>query len=228
MGVKERREREKTELRQTIMDAARRIFVEEGFENVSMRRIAEAIEYSPTAIYVHFKDKATLFAEIMRQDFDRLASRFGKVARRGDPLERIRALGLEYVRFGVENPHHYKLMFMTTPALDDPELRRQAEARQEHRGDPSHDAYALLRLAVIEAMDAGRFRPGLTDPELISQTLWAGVHGVTALQITMHDDPWLHWRPIKHRAALMVDALMRGLTRHPEEQEESAADVEKP
>lgn len=211
MGVRERREREKRELRRMIMDAARRIFVEEGYENVSMRRIAEAIEYSPTAIYVHFKDKATLFAEIMRQDFDRLASRFGKVAGVADPVERIRALGLEYVRFGVEHPHHYKLMFMTAPVLDDAELRRHAEVRREHRGDPSHDAYALLRLAVVEALEAGRFRRELTDPELISQTLWAGVHGVTALQVTMHDDPWLQWRPIRQRAALMVDVLMRGL-----------------
>lgn len=211
MGVRERREREKRELRRMIMDAARRIFVEEGYENVSMRRIAEAIEYSPTAIYVHFKDKATLFAEIMRQDFDRLASRFGKVAGVADPVERIRALGLEYVRFGVEHPHHYKLMFMTAPVLDDAELRHHAEVRREHRGDPSHDAYALLRLAVVEALEAGRFRRELTDPELISQTLWAGVHGVTALQVTMHDDPWLQWRPIRQRAALMVDVLMRGL-----------------
>jgi AcrR family transcriptional regulator len=211
MGVRERREREKAELRQTIMDAARRIFVEEGYENVSMRRIADAIEYSPTAIYVHFKDKAALFSEIMRQDFDRLASRFGKVARATDPVERIRTLGLEYIRFGVEHPHHYRLMFMTPPALDDPKLRQQVEARQQHRGDPSHDAYALLRLAVVEALTAGRFRPELTDPELISQTLWAGVHGVTALEITKHDDPGLRWRPIKQRATLMVEALLRGV-----------------
>lgn len=211
MGVKERREREKTELRQVIMDAARRIFIAEGYDQVSMRRIADAIEYSPTAIYVHFKDKATLFAEIMRQDFDRLAGRFGKVATIADPIERIRALGLEYIRFGIENPQHYRLMFMTPTVVNDPALASHAEKRLKDRGDPTHDAYASLRGAVEDGLAAGRFRPGLADAELLSQTLWAGVHGVVSLEIAMHCDPWLQWRPIRKRAALMVDALLRGL-----------------
>jgi len=66
MGVKERREREKTETREIILDAARELFLAEGYEGVSMRKVAEKIEYSPTAIYIHFKDKDDLFRTVPR------------------------------------------------------------------------------------------------------------------------------------------------------------------
>lgn len=213
MGVQERREREKAELRQVIMDAARKIFVEEGYENVSMRRIADAIEYSPTAIYVHFKDKADLFAAIMRRDFDHLAARFARTAAIADPIDRIRALGLEYVRFGVENPQHYRLMFMTPTVLHDPAMKAHATESLKRRGDPTHDSYALLRSAVEQGLSDGRFHGEFADAELLSQTLWAGVHGVVSLEITMRHDPWMDWRPVRRRAAAMVDALLRGTLR---------------
>ena len=61
MGVKERREREKESLRQDILDVAREMFATEGYESVSMRKIADKIEYSPTTIYLYFKDKNELF-----------------------------------------------------------------------------------------------------------------------------------------------------------------------
>jgi AcrR family transcriptional regulator len=208
MGVAERKDREKEALRRKIMDAARTLFVEQGYESVSMRKIADAIEYSPTAIYLHFADKAALLRDICREDFAALAAAEAKAARVEDPIERIRQIGLAYMRFGVRHPQQYRLMFMTP--LDQDELK-PTEEDLAHKGDPAHDGYAVLQAAVREAQAAGRFRPELTDRELLCQTLWAGVHGATALQVTMKDDPWFSFRAFEKRALLMVDTLLRGL-----------------
>src|SRR4051794_31634463 len=99
MGSQERREREREATRAKIMAAARDLFAREGYEAVSMRRIAEVIEYSPTAIYVHFKDKDALFRELCAHDFGRLAEVFAQLSRVADPVERVRQIGLAYVRF---------------------------------------------------------------------------------------------------------------------------------
>ena len=81
MGTKERREREKEEIRQKILDAARELFVQEGYDAVSMRKIAEKIEYSPTAIYLHFKDKRSVLIALCDEDFLRLARELQKIGR---------------------------------------------------------------------------------------------------------------------------------------------------
>src|SRR5947209_10455818 len=143
MGVAERRDRERLELRAKIMDAARRLFADEGYEAVSMRRIAEAIEYSPTAIYLHFADKQALFGELCVEDFGKLAEMFQALAAIEDPIARIEQTGRTYVKFALEYPNHYRLMFMT------PRTGEEIPAEQlAKRGNPTQDAYAFLRQAV--------------------------------------------------------------------------------
>lgn len=212
MGVKERRAREKSETRDKILDAARELFVTEGYEGVSMRRVAEKIEYSPTAIYVHFSDKQQLFHELCQQDYARLAEVFQSSAMSSDPIERLKQIGNTYTEFGVGYPNHYKFMFMTPHPPQEPD-----EEDREIMGNPEVDAYAFLKWAVQQAIDAGRFREELQDAELISQTLWASVHGVIALHIAKGCDPWVDWRPLAQRAQLMLDVTLRGLVRNPGE-----------
>lgn len=208
MGVKERREREKSETREKILDAARELFVTEGFEGVSMRKVADRIEYSPTAIYVHFADKEELFRDLCHQDYARLAQVFQSSAISGDPIERLKQIGAIYIDFGTRYPHHYKFMFMTPFPDHQPD-----EADREIMGNPEKDAYAFLKWAVQQAMNAGCFREELTDVDLISQTLWASVHGVISLQIAKGADCWVDWRPVKDRAEMMLDITLRGLMR---------------
>ena len=206
MGVKERREREKLETRDLILDAARELFVSEGYEGVSMRKVAEKIEYSPTAIYVHFADKEDLFRELCHQDFAHLAQVFQSAALPEDPLERLKHIGKRYVEFGRQYPYHYRLMFMTPhPHTELNERDRQVQ------GNPEVDAYALLKHSVQQAIDAGSFREGIDDADLISQTLWAAVHGVISLQIAKHCDSWVDWRPLEERVELILDAVLSGL-----------------
>ena len=208
MGVKERREREKSETRDKILDAARELFVTEGYEGVSMRRVAEKIEYSPTAIYVHFADKNELFRELCHQDYARLAEVFQSSVMSTDPIERIKQIGAIYIDFGTRFPNHYKFMFMTThPAQEMDDVDR------EMHGNPEMDAYAFLKWAVQQAIDAGCFREEVRDAEMISQTLWASVHGVISLEIAKGCDAWVEWRPLQDRAQMMIDITFRGLVK---------------
>lgn len=208
MGVKERRERERSETREKILDAARELFITEGYGGVSMRKVAEKIEYSPTAIYVHFADKDDLFYELCHEDFARLAQVFQSSAMPLDPIARLRFIGKTYIDFGLHYPNHYKLMFMTAHPPVEPK-----EQDDEIQGNPELDAYAFLKLTVEQAIAAGRFRDELKDAELISQTLWAAVHGVVSLEIAKGCDAWVDWRPMAERIELMLDGVLRGLMR---------------
>jgi len=206
MGVKERRDRERVETRDKILDAARELFLSEGYERVSMRKVAERIEYSATAIYVHFADKEALFRELCHQDFARLAASFQSQPLPPDPVERLKHIGRIYIEFGLQFPNHYKLMFMTPhpPA----ELDERGCAI---KGNPEVDAYALLKQTVEQAIATGRFRREFRDPELVSETLWAAVHGVISLEIAKHCDEWVEWRPLERRTQAMLDAVLRGM-----------------
>jgi len=204
LGPRERREREREETKTRILDAARELFIAEGYDSVTMRRIAEKIEYSPTAIYFHFRDKETLLNELCAADFLTLAHQFQKIGRIADPIERLRKAGHAYVQFGIDNPNHYRLMFMTPkPGVggDRPE-----------RGNPQEDAYAFLKHTVAEGIEQGRLHRDLRDVELVSQTIWAGVHGVISLHIAKQQDDWVDWRSLKRRVEAMVDMIITGIT----------------
>ena len=150
MGVRERRARQKRYLRQEILDAASELFVREGFENVSMRRIADKIEYSPTTIYLYFKDKAALLEQVCAETFSRLEQRLGKILEQpGEPVERLRRGLLAYIEFGLENPHHYRATFMMLfPEGFDKEKYVRPDS-------PGMRAFDFLRRAVQDAIAAG-------------------------------------------------------------------------
>ncbi len=209
MGSIERRERERGDKRRQILDAARDLFVTEGYDAVTMRKVAEAVEYTPTAIYLHFKDKEELVREVVTQDFLSLAKHFTSVAEIDDPIEALRAMGLAYLDFALKYPNHYRLMFMT-------KLPQTSEQLPEHHGNPSLDAYAMLCVLVHKAIERGLLRPDLTDPELVAQVVWAGVHGVAALRISCPEaDAWIQLRPVPVLGAEIIDDLMAGLLRKP-------------
>jgi AcrR family transcriptional regulator len=205
MGIAERKEREKLETRGKILDAARELFVNEGYEGVSMRKVAQKIEYSQTAIYVYFQDKEQLFLELCHCDYRRLAESFAMLAQIPDPVERLRKIGHAYMQFGLENPNHYRMMFMTSH----PPVPEGIE-KEMGKGNPEEDAYAFLVQTVREALEASAFRPELTDADLIAQTLWAGVHGVVSLQIAKADDQWVPWHSFEKRAEFVITGLLKG------------------
>jgi AcrR family transcriptional regulator len=210
MGTTERREREKNELKGKILDAARELFASEGYEAVTMRKIAERIEYSPTAIYAHFKDKNALIRELCESDFLEFAQKFVEFLTVEDPIERLRLAGVAYVDFAIENPQHYRLMFMTPrPPIEDEDA--------SGANDPARNAYAFLKSTVNDALAKRLFRPELTNADVIAQTIWGALHGVVALHISVCDnkDKWMAWAPLHERRAMMADVILRGLLRKP-------------
>jgi AcrR family transcriptional regulator len=206
MGSRMRRDQQRDELRGKILDAARELFVAEGIEQVSMRKIAEKIGYSATTLYHHFPDKDAMLLAICEADFLALRGGFERIARIADPLERLRRLGLAYVEFALKHPSHYRLMFMT------PHVHPRApEVENLRKGNPDQDAYAFLRQTVASVIEAGLFREEYHDPDLVAQVMWSGVHGVVALHLVMGRDDWLDWRPVEAIARSVVDVMISGL-----------------
>ena len=201
MGSKQRREREKEALRQDILDAARDLFVHEGYENVSMRRVAEKIEYSPTTIYLYFEDKASLLYAICEETFAKLAKRMESITRENeDSIDALRKVCRAYVDFGLKNPNHYKLTFINHPQHPHDDKRHLREESMGMR------AYGNLRACVEACIKARRFRE--TDVESVTQMMWAGGHGITSLLISMPDFPWVKKSEL---IDLMIDTLIDGL-----------------
>jgi AcrR family transcriptional regulator len=198
MGVQERRAREKKELRQEILDAARELFVREGFENVSMRKIAEKIEYSPTTIYLYFHDKSDLLDNICEETFSRLVKRQSALDQTvTDPVERLEKGLRAYIEFGLKHPNHYKVTFMMPMGVPNPELMpRSREMGQK--------AYANLRGMLEECQAKGLIE--VADLEAAAQCAWATIHGLTSLMIAK---PHYHWA----ERGLLIDTLLGGLMR---------------
>jgi AcrR family transcriptional regulator len=198
MGVLERRARHKEELRQQILDAAREVFAKEGYESVSMRKIAQKIEYSPTTIYLYFTDKTDLLNCLCEQIYTRLARTFDRIEREEtDPLKRLRRGLRAYIDFGLRNPDHYRVAFLLESG---PMFANQA--RDE--SSTVHKAYKYLLRTVGECITDRKLRPA--DVVAVSQALWAGVHGLTSLLIIHPEFPWA-------RRNMLIDTLLDGIIR---------------
>lgn len=199
MGVQERKARHKEELRREILEAARDLFVKEGYRNVSMRRVAERIEYSPTTIYLHFKDKMDLLFHLSEETFSQLVEAQERLKQLGlaDPVASLRRELLYYIDFGLQNPNHYKLAFMTE--VDEDPIRFCAPESMGMR------SYGYLRESVENCIKAGRFK--VTDTETATQAIWSAVHGFVALQVVM---PTFEWADKEGVAKLLVDRLLAG------------------
>ena len=201
MGVKERREREKENLRGEILDAAREMFATEGYESVSMRKIADKIEYSPTTIYLYFKDKNDLLAQICEDTFAQLYERMRQITSDGDNALECLRLGIKtYVEFGLEHPHHYEVTFIAPIWNDFP-----AED-YKYEGSMGERTFGYLRSVVAAAVEEGSLKNG--DVDVMSQTLWAAMHGLTSLLIGHKDFPFVATEKL---IACLTDTVLNGL-----------------
>jgi AcrR family transcriptional regulator len=182
MGIAERKEKQKLEVRKLILDASMKLFVEEGFDNVSIRRIADLIEYSPTTVYLYFKDKDEIFFNLHEVGFLKMLENGKELDAIENPLLRLRRMGENYLRFGMENPEYYDLMFIQ---------RAPMKKLKEMGCDWENGDAALTRLkaTVSECMEKGLIAK--TDPDLLSMSIWSMVHGLVALAIRDRLDKFL-------------------------------------
>ena len=184
MGISERREREKENLRQEILDAASELFVKEGYSNVSMRKIAEKIEYSPTTIYLYFKDKNDLLNQICEETFANLIKDWQQIENvTDDSLTNLRRVMRAYVEFGLKFPNHYEVTF-TNPIME-----FLGEAEPSFEGSMGQKAFENLSLQVAKSMQAGQIKQG--DVATVSQLIWAMGHGIVSLLNSHKDFPFV-------------------------------------
>jgi len=201
MGSKERREREKENLRQEILDAARELFADQGYESVSMRKIAEKIEYSPTTIYLYFEDKSAVLFALCQETFSRLVEANKKLMdQTADPLECL-VKGLKgYIHFGLKYPNHYKVTFVIHP----PDIHENMQPKMED--SMGMRAFNFIPALVSACIEQGKFKK--VDVDVTSQALWAACHGLTSLLIVHTRFPWADTQKLIDS---VVDTMIEGL-----------------
>lgn len=173
MGIVERKEREKQELRERILEAAVQVFAEEGYENTSIRSIAKRIEYSPATIYLYFKDKNELLFAIHEVGFELLLQAMQKVLGVANPLERLREIARTYIQFSIDYPEHYNLMFILMAPM---EVIEKKEPWNE-----GQNAFAFLEAVIQECMEQGLIKKA--DSKEWAFFNWAFVHGLVSLHL---------------------------------------------
>src|SRR3954453_19886648 len=176
MGIKERQERDREAVRRAILDAARELFVTEGFQNVSIRKIAERIEYSPAAIYGYFPSKDDIFFELAEEGFrllgDPAAVRHDPVLKQAPPLDRIRAAFWRLYTFSREQPEYFALMFLERSV---PRISREYERFAFAREGKQHLSEE------IRAPIASGALPPTPEPQIAMRALMVSVLGVALL-----------------------------------------------
>jgi AcrR family transcriptional regulator len=188
-------------LREEILAATEKLLLDTGDEAaVSIRAIADAVGVSPPSIYLHFADKDELIRSVCQLQFRKLDEVVAEaLAGVDDPREMLRGRGQAYVRFGVAHPEHYRIMLMG---------KGQVSAEDFEAGlMPGMRSFRSLIENVQECMDTGVFATG--DPLRVATILWAAVHGMTSLLISVpcfpaFDEP-------ESVVDEMLDTLARGL-----------------
>jgi len=193
MGTIERREREKRDMKGLILKTAMRLFLEEGFEKVTIRRIAEEIEYSPATIYLYFADKDEILFALHEQGFEKLHKLQQTVLSIKDPLERLRRHGKVYITFALKQPEYYDLMFIMRSAA--------RKLKEDEEWTAGRRSYELLKENVGKCIEAG-YLPG-GDLDIAAFSVWSLVHGIVSLIIRGRCSMF----PQEHLAAIAEGAL---------------------
>jgi AcrR family transcriptional regulator len=186
--------------RAEILEAAERIFVAEGYEGATIRKIADEVGVSSTALYMHFSDKDQILLEICTQAMEQLLGINSEISARPiDSVARVRMMLEAYVRFALENPNAYSLVFCSSPVAAS--MRKQVATLEI--GSNCFDRFVGV---VREIAAEGRLRQG--DARTAAQALWAACHGMVALIITKPD---FDWSPPDELMHVMIDGLLYGL-----------------
>jgi len=177
MDTQARRTRQRDENRAEILEAAREIFLTDGYDGFSMRKLAVRVGCSPGALYLHFRDKESLFDALVEQSFEQLhqALRRLRDAHGRDPASTLKRGLRVYVEWGLAHPNEYAIAFL---------LRRPATSKPYR----THDAFGVAR-SLVKACLGLRARPA--QVELATQAVWAATHGITSLLIERPTFPWV-------------------------------------
>ncbi len=174
MTISTRKERQKEELKVKILTAAKELFMLKGFEDTSIRNIAEKIEYSPTTIYLYFKDKDDIFYALHMEGFALLNQYFRPLGHVEDPFERLKAISKAYINFAMENGEFYDLMFIIRSPM-------KSLSKDDSNWEEGTRAFGFVLNTISECISKGYFK-GM-NPEVLAFTVWSMVHGIASLEI---------------------------------------------
>jgi AcrR family transcriptional regulator len=186
--------------RAEILDAAQRIFIEYGYQGATIRKIADEVGVSSTALYMHFRDKSEILVEISQSAFAQVIAQNDAIAAaEPDPVVRVRRILEAYVDFGLSQPHTYLLVFNPSEAI----LSEEKEAALDALGLKTYERF---RDSVADIAKEGRLR--IDDVDAATQTCWMSAHGLTALLISRPNFPWVEQEKLKDT---VFDTLFTGL-----------------
>ena len=186
--------------RAEILQAAERIFVADGYEGATIRKIADEVGVSSTALYMHFADKDRILLEICDRAMGQLMEINRQIAQRPiDAVSRVRAMLEAYVAFATANPNAYRLVFCASSLAD-------SAHRQHATMELGRQCFERFSGVVREIAADGRLRIG--DAESAAQTLWAACHGLIVLRMAKPD---FDWAPPEALTRVMIEGLLFGL-----------------
>ena len=187
--------------RAEILAAAERIFLSSGYEGATIRKIADEVGVSPTALYMHFPDKHAMLLAIGEEALNAVLGESEEIAARsGDPADRLRAVLRNHMNFALGNKTAYQIVFCEgARAIEGSESRTRALCERYYR--------TVVGL-VSELEKAGRLKQGSVHG--VSQTLWTGCHGLVTYLIT---NPNFGYVDVDELMTLMVEGLVGGLVR---------------
>ena len=183
MSSLERKEKEKNELRKKILEAAKEVLFEKGFDNLTMRAIAERIDYSPTTIYLYFRNKTDLTENLLEYAFEQLVNTIGSIDQSmytKNPVGLLKEGLRTYIKYGANHPHFYRMM--TTSII---ESSNNSLTLKE--GSMNEKAFAFLESGVQNCVDAGAIE--VKDSRSTASMLWAAIHGLTMILIDIPQFP---------------------------------------
>ncbi|MFW5803911.1 MAG: TetR/AcrR family transcriptional regulator [bacterium] len=201
MGIKERKIREKEILREKMLNAAAELLVKDGFENLSIRKIAKKIEYSPALIYHYFKDKSDLVVQLVNQGFDSFLKQVDKIPGeiKKNPEEHLKEFLSALVKVGIEFPNHYKAIFINY-------LEEKISGSYFAESGKREEGFILLVQIVEEGMSRGIFK----EIHVIStaQVVWSSAHGLILTLVAQQDIPKNKKKMI---ISSFIDLIVNGL-----------------
>jgi AcrR family transcriptional regulator len=188
--------------RARVLEVAEELFLRDGYQNVSMRKIAEKIEYSPTTIYRLFRNKAAIMDHLIAEGYRAVYERYDTIlARRPEsPLEALNLIIREYVAFALEHPNHYQLWFATS------DLRMIGDQLRMHHGGMSYRVYHTWMERIDECKAEGLLPA--KDTLTLFQLIWGAVHGMISLRL---HHPNFAWLPVEQHVTELLSMLHRGL-----------------
>lgn len=175
MSVADRKAREKETLKALILKGAKKLFIEKGIEQTTIRNIADEIDYSVGTVYVYFKDKNAILHDLHSIGFQELGSYFQELFTIKDPMERLKKMGFVYIKFAIENQEMYDLMFNLKAPM---EFLESSKSEEWNEGDA---AFSRVKQTIQECIDKGHFKGHNMEP--LSFMVWSLVHGMCCLEI---------------------------------------------